>query len=401
MDTVCHVITQLELGGAQEVALHTVSHLDPTWFTPILVTGPGGLLTEEARQISRVQVAMIPALARAINPVRDAAALIALVRFFRHCRPTIVHTHSSKAGILGRWAAWIAGVPVIVHTVHGYGVTPAQSRWLQWALVRLERFTGWITTHWIAVSESDVRKGREWKLFGENISLIRPGIDPQPFRQDVGRGARERIRREWGMQPNEWLVGSVACLKPQKAPEDFVTVARAVCAAMPTTRFVLIGDGELRSAVESRIREAGLENRIHLAGWRRDIPDVMRAMDVFLLTSHWEGLPRVILEARASGLPIVASDVGGTVDALKGYQQARVARVGDVDGLSKELINTVDQLISSLPDRPQPGEFPREFHIDEMVRSCEMLYGELIQKWQIHAHRRPDKTLRSELNSRH
>ncbi|MDH4188463.1 MAG: glycosyltransferase, partial [Nitrospira sp.] len=120
METVCHVITKLELGGAQEVALYAVSHLDPGRFRPLLVAGSGGLLTDEAKSLPGVNVHILSSLARRVHVMADVVALVDLIRLFRRLRPTIVHTHSSKAGILGRWAAWCAGVPVIIHTIHGY-----------------------------------------------------------------------------------------------------------------------------------------------------------------------------------------------------------------------------------------------------------------------------------------
>src|SRR5512146_1905751 len=131
VETVCHVITRLELGGAQEVALYAVSHLDRTRFRPVLVAGPGGMLTEEARRLPGVQTIIVPSLGRRIHAWSDLIALLNLIRLFRRLRPAIVHTHSSKAGVLGRWAAWFARVPIIIHTVHGYGITPGQPAWLR------------------------------------------------------------------------------------------------------------------------------------------------------------------------------------------------------------------------------------------------------------------------------
>lgn len=379
MDTVCHVITKLELGGAQEVALHAVSHLDRSRYHPILVTGPGGFLTDEARRLSGVEVIVIPTLVREISPVNDCVALLRLIALFRRLRPTIVHTHSSKAGLLGRWAAWCARVPVVVHTIHGYGITPAQSRWLRSLLILLERVTGWMTSHWIAVAQADVRTGRAWKLFGDNVSVVRPGIDPQPFFAPIEDGARRRLREEFGAGPEHELIGTVACLKPQKAPEDFVAVAKLVCDVRPNARFVLVGDGELRPRVELLIRECGLAGRVQLAGWRRDVPAVMQALDAFLLTSHWEGLPRVLIEARTVGLPVVATRVGGAEEVVAGMDESRLCRAGDVAALAE----SVERLLESRPEparsaRPPTKALPQEFHIGEMVKQYESLYDRLL-----------------------
>lgn len=379
MHTVCHIITKLELGGAQEVALFTVAHLDPTRFRPVLVTGPGGMLTEEARALPGVEVVIVPSLAREIRPFRDLWALVVLARLLRKVRPAIVHTHSSKAGILGRWAAWLAGVPAIIHTIHGFGITPSQPAWLRHLLVGVERLTSLVTTHWVAVAQADIEAGLGWGLFVRSgVSLIRPGIDPGPFQASISASDQERVRAELGAGPTDALVGMVACLKPQKAPLDFVRVAERVCAQRPSARFALVGDGELRAPVERRIREAGLEDRVRLVGWRRDIPAVMRALDVLLLTSHWEGLARVLLEARASGLPVVATNVGGAGEAIVEGTHGWLCEPGDVDAAADRVCRVLSGGGRSEGMGRTGGDVPGEFDIHQMVKQYEELYGKLL-----------------------
>ena len=380
METVCHVITKLELGGAQEVALYAVSHLDRSKFRPLLVTGPGGLLTDEAKTLPGVDVHVLSSLTRHVHVLADLAAFVELIRLFRRLHPTIVHTHSSKAGILGRWAAWCARVPVIIHTIHGYGITPAQPPWLCRILILLERMTGWITTHWIAVAQADVEKGITWGLFDRTqVSVVRPGIDPHPFQTDIDTTTRDALRAQFGVGPAEYLVGTVACLKPQKAPEDFVAVATQVCKAVPNARFALIGDGDLRPRIESLIEVNGLHKRLHLAGWRRDIPTVMKIFDAFLLTSHWEGLPRVLLEARAIGLPVVATRVGGVEEVIVQGRHGWLSNAGDIAGLSAHVIRVLKNREANLKDVSQSVEaLPKEFHLEEMVKQYESLYDRFL-----------------------
>lgn len=380
METVCHVITKLELGGAQEVALYAVSHLNRSKFRPILVAGSGGLLTDDAKALPGVEVHILSSLSRRIHALEDIAAFIELVSLFRRLRPAIVHTHSSKAGILGRWAAWCARVPVIIHTVHGYGITPAQPRWLRRILILIERMTGWITTHWIAVAQVDIERGVEWGMFDRTqASVVRPGIDPQPFQAVLDANLRQAIREEFGAGHSDFLVGTVACLKPQKAPEDFVAVAKQVCEAVPEARFVLIGDGDLRPRIEWLIAESGLQGRLHLAGWRRDVSIAMKAFDAFLLTSHWEGLPRVLLEARTIGLPVVATKVGGVEEVIAHGRDGWLSEPGDIAGLASQVIHAGQCRDGRLPDRSLSVEaLPKEFHLDEMVKQYESLYDRFL-----------------------
>ncbi|HEY5627139.1 MAG TPA: glycosyltransferase [Nitrospira sp.] len=379
MDTVCHVITKLELGGAQEVALYAVSHLNQTRFRPVLVAGAGGMLTEEAGRLPGVQTIIVPSLGRRIHGIHDLLAFIELVVLFRRLHPAVVHTHSSKAGVLGRWAAWLARVPIIIHTVHGFGITPAQPAWLQRMFVLLERVTGWITTHWIAVATVDVEKGRRWRLFRDNVSVIRPGIDPRPFQVPLHAAVRDQLRAEFGASAHHYLIGTVACFKLQKAPEDVIKVAKRVCDSAPQARFVLIGDGELRPRIEALIRQHRLQGRVHLAGWRRDIDKAIQAFDVLLLTSHWEGLPRVILEASAAGVPVVATKVGGVEEVLTHGRHARLYDAGDVDGLATGLRELLEECLSGAGKHVEiRKELPEEFRIEEMVKQYQTLYDRLL-----------------------
>jgi glycosyltransferase involved in cell wall biosynthesis len=291
-----------------------------------------------------------------------------------------VHTHSSKAGILGRWAAWCARVPVIIHTIHGYGITPAQPFWLRRILILLERMTGWVTTHWIAVAKADIEKGIEWGLFDRTeVSIVRPGIDPKPFQVGIDATTRHALRAKLGAGATDFLVGTVACLKPQKAPEDFVAVAKQVCDVVPEARFVLVGDGDLRPRIESLVEANGLHNRLHLAGWRRDIPTVMKVFDAFLLTSHWEGLPRVLLEARTIGLPVVATKVGGVEEAIAQGRHGWLSDAGDIAGLSTHLIRVAQDRGAQSQGRSHSVEaLPKEFHLEEMVKQYESLYDRFL-----------------------
>jgi glycosyltransferase involved in cell wall biosynthesis len=377
---ICHIITKLELGGAQTTTLFVVSHLDPSRFKPMLIAGEPGMLDPEARALKNVAFYQVPCLVRPIRPWSDLRALIALFLLLRRLKPVIAHTHSSKAGILGRWAAWFARVPVIIHTVHGYGITPSQPAWLRFLLIRLERLTGFITTCWVFVSEADMAQGLRWSLCKrDNAVVIRPGIDLRAFLTcSLSAEERNGLRAEWGVSPDHLLVGMVAPLKPQKAPQDFVAVAARVCAQLPSARFVIVGDGELRVAVEQDIRSAGLDERIRIAGWRRDIPKFMRAMDLFLLTSYWEGLPQVLLQARASRLPIVATRVGGSAEAIVEGNHGWLYNAGDIDALAERVCHILKNPEERERIRRNGGSLPEEFDNFFALTQRQQLYEKLL-----------------------
>lgn len=375
MDTVCHVITKLELGGAQHNTLFTVSHLNPAKFRPILIAGEPGLLDTEARSLPAVEFYQVPTLVRAIRPFHDVRALWALTRLFKRLQPTIVHTHSSKAGILGRMAAYFAGVPIIIHTIHGYGVTPAQRPLLRRVLLWVERLVSKITTRYFSVSEANRRQGIAWNLFSpDRCVVIRSGVDIETLRRtSVDKPSK---KRELGLDPFRPVVGMVAPLKPQKAPLDFLRMAARIHQTNPEVQFVMVGDGEMRPAVERERAKLGLTHVLHLLGWRRDVAEILRCMDVFTLTSLWEGLPRVYLEALAIGVPVVGTRVDGAEEVVKDGVNGFLLEPGDVEGLAKK----VQQLLShgkSLPQSEGAG-LGKEFDINEMVRRQEKEYQHLI-----------------------
>jgi glycosyltransferase involved in cell wall biosynthesis len=373
---VCHIITLLELGGAQQNTLHTVAHLDRSRFQAILVTGSGGILDEEARRIPGLRTIFVADLVRETDPLRDLSALLRLTTLLRRERPDIVHTHSSKAGILGRWAAFLAGVPIIIHTIHGFGITPELGRARRWLFHGLESGAATVTTRFLAVSRADLEKGVASRLFPrERALLLRSGVNLSAFRNGASPG---NLRAAFGIPPAAPLAGMVACLKPQKAPLDFVSVAERVARRVPSAHFLLVGDGVLRGRVESAVSRAGLEGRFHLLGWRRDIPSIMKNLSVLVLTSLWEGLPRVVPEAMAAGLPVVATRVDGTPEVVVDGENGFLAEPGDIEALA----DRVAQLLSDPALAGWMGAAGRligeEFDIDGMVRRQEALYQELM-----------------------
>lgn len=367
------VITMLELGGAQRLVLHIARTLDKTRFDVLLVAGPGGLLDDEARALPGVRFETCPWLVREVRPVHDARAIVDLWARLRAFAPDVVHTHSSKAGIVGRLAAALAGVPRIVHTVHGWGFNPNQSPARQRAFVLAEKLAGSVTTQWIAVSEANARAGAARGIAPRSaFTIVRPGIFSRRFAQASGNG---RFRAELGLGPDDPLVGMVACLKPQKTPVDFVRVAARVADAVPNARFVLVGDGELRPDVEAAVREAGLDGRFTLLGWRHDPESIVGDLDVLALTSRHEGLPMVVPEAMAAGKPVVATAVDGTPEAVQDGVTGYLAAHGDVAALAA----AITRLLQDRDRRARMGQAARAasagWDIDAMAERHAALYA--------------------------
>lgn len=368
---VLHIITRLELGGAQRNTLFTTGHLNRSDFSVGLAWGPGEALDGEARQLRDVDLFEVPSLVRKIEPWTDLQALWALRRVIRIFGPDIVHTHSSKAGIVGRAACRLEKVPIVIHSIHGWGFNPLQSAVKRHILLAAERRVEPWTDHFIAVSQANIDQGRTLGLLGDNVSLIRSGIDLLPFGQPQDP---EPVRRQLHIPDGAPVVTQVGNLKPQKAPLDFVRMAAIVAKSDPKVHFVIAGDGPLRDRVERLAGELGIADRLHLPGWWRDIPALLAATDIAVLTSRHEGLPRAVVEALAAGVPVVATSVDGTPEVVRDGVNGFLALPGDIGSLAAG----VCRLLGNEERRYSMGEVAaaglEAFDINMMVIQQEELY---------------------------
>lgn len=373
---VLHVITMLELGGAQRNTLDTVRRLDRQRFRVGLACADRGELLAEARTVADLELFELSHLRREVRPYEDVRAVGEIRSAIRAMGADIVHTHSSKAGILGRLAARREGVGAVVHSIHGYGFGPHQPVPVRAAFLGAERLASRWTSAFVAVSRRNLEQGVALGLFApEDARVIRSGIDLAAFRRPHGGAA---ARRELGIPLDAPMVLQVSCFKAQKAPERFVDVAAQVARAVPEAHFVMVGDGELRGAVEARARAAALGGRLHLPGWRRDVPALLDAADVCTLTSRFEGLPRVVVEALAAGVPTVAMRVDGVDEVLEDGVNGFTVEPGDVAALAGRVVRLLrdSDLRTRLAARAPTGL--DAFDRDLMVRQQEDLYRELL-----------------------
>jgi glycosyltransferase involved in cell wall biosynthesis len=373
---VVHLITRLELGGAQQNTLYCVEHHDRSRFSVGLWAGEGGRLDDRARAIPEADVRIVPWIVHPVAPLRDGAAVGRLVSMLDGV--DLLHTHSSKAGILGRAAARLAGIPGVVHTVHGWSFNDAQPRLVHRGYVEAERAAARVTDRIVCVSQADRERGLASGIgHASQYRILRSGIDPSLYA--VTDQARARVRRAIGAKPDEIVVGSIANFKPQKAPLDFVEAARLARARDPRLRFVIAGDGELRPAVERAIAASGLSDCVQLLGWRDDVPEVLAALDIFLLTSLFEGLPRTVLQAIAACVPVVATDTGGVAEVVVDGESGRLVPPGAPASAAEAVVALAADagLRSGLAAKARL-RLTEEFDIRLMVRRLEDLYDEVL-----------------------
>lgn len=383
---VLHVITRLIVGGAQENTLLTVigQHRDPRYDVTLLAGfdgGPEGDLHDEARAAG-VRLVLLPSLVRPIRPWADLAALVALVRFMRAERFDIVHTHSSKAGILGRLAARIAGVPVVVHTLHSLVFHEYENPWKNRLYILLKRLVAPITDVLISVS-SKTAEGAIAAGIGRRSQHVTvfSGMEIAPFADIASQVGVEEAKRRAGIPADAPVVGKVARLFPLKGHHQFVDVARRVAAAQPLAHFLLVGDGVLRGELEALARELGIADRTVFAGLvaPSDVPALMQAMDVVVHSSLREGIARVLPQAGAVGKPVVTFDLDGASEVIR-------------DGISGYLVPPLDtalmaeRVVELLRDPAKCRRFGAEgrsfalehFRVDRMVERIDEIYTMLL-----------------------
>jgi len=374
-----YVITKLELGGAQKQLLSLISRLDKERYTPFLMTAADGFLLKDFLSIKGLRLIKVRFLERPINPVKDFLAFYQIYTFLKKNKIDIVHTHSLKAGILGRWAARFAQVKIIVHTVHGWSFNQYQNHFLRRFIVWLERLTALITDRLITVSWHDLSKGLANRIGNrDKYKLIRYGIDYEQFRKE-DRSLREQL----GIGIDDLVVGMVSCFKPQKSPQDFVRLALLVNKNQNSNgvKFILAGDGVLRNKIERSISQFNLGQQVILTGWQEDINRILQAIDIFVLTSLWEGLPISVLEAMAAALPVVATNTGGIMEIVHDGRTGFLIQPGDINQMSEKL----NSLLKNDSLRKQFGQNARnslnaDFFLENMVKNTENFYQDLINK---------------------
>jgi glycosyltransferase involved in cell wall biosynthesis len=372
-----YVITKLELGGAQKQLLNLIRGLDKEKFTPFLFTAKEGLILNETLSIPGLTVKTSKWLERPINPLKDFLALFEVYQFIKKNKITIVHTHSSKAGILGRLAARLAKVRFLIHTVHGWSFNDYQPLVLRRLFIFLERIVGKFTDRIIVVSYHDKEKGMNNGIGKEGkYVIIRYGIDYTEFRK-----RNQNIRRELGINLDDLLVTNISCLKPQKSPLDFVKLSSLVNQNLPNVKFLLVGDGQLRENIEGFISRFGLKHNFILTGWRQDIPEILSATDILVLTSLWEGLPIVALEAMAVGLPVVATSTGGVEEVVIDGETGFIVAQKDMYKMSERLATLLkDSDLKRRMGENAKNNLDSNFTIQEMVKNNQSLYENLITK---------------------
>ncbi|HEX8392029.1 MAG TPA: glycosyltransferase [Longimicrobium sp.] len=379
--TVVRIIARLNIGGP---ALHTMhlSHGLADSYPTVLVTGAvdegeADLFDEVVAR--GVHVVRIPELGRRISPWQDGVALAKLVRLLVRVRPRIVHTHTAKAGTLGRIAAVLAGVPVRVHTYHGHVFQGYFSPVLTRVILAIERTLARATTTLVTVSEGQARElVDEFRICpAPKMKVVPLGLELDGFAPARSAGLRDGMRAELGVGA-EPVIAVVGRLVPIKDHALLLRAAARVAAAGQEFRLAVVGGGPEEPALRALCARLGLEGRVSFLGWRRDLDRVYAGADIVALSSRNEGTPVALIEALAAGRAVVSTDVGGVRDVLRGGELGLLVPSGDEAALADALLTLLrDPALRETLGRRGAAEAPARFGVARLLGDVRRLYDGL------------------------
>jgi glycosyltransferase involved in cell wall biosynthesis len=383
---VLRIIARLNVGGP---AIHTIlltSALNDDAYESVLLCGSVDEGEKDMSYLAEekgVKPLIIGGLGRKLDLMDDIRAFRQIYRYIKDFKPDIVHTHTAKAGALGRAAAVMAGVPVRIHTFHGHIFDGYFGRLKTWVFLSIERTLALFTRYIIVVSEAQKRDiSGKYKIAGEKkVRAISLGLELSKF---AGGGCHSGIRERFGISAGAIVVSIAGRLVPIKNHKMFLDAAKRLVASAPglDVKFLVVGDGEQRPALERCSSESGLGDRVVFCGWQEDMCELYSGSDIIALTSLNEGTPVAVIEAMASGKPVVATDVGGVRDVVEDGVTGYLVASGDASGFSQKLM----ELASDKDKRESFGRAGRasvmsRYSKERLVGDIKRLYSEALMDY--------------------
>ena len=379
---VLHLITRLDVGGCTDNTIHTVLGHDKEKYAVTLAHGPSSVPSSRVGELyadSDIEVVEIREMARSIQPLADLKALISVYRILRNGDYQVLHTHCSKAGILGRLAAIPARIPLRIHTSHGhvfyghFGPVPS------WVFLMMERVLARFTDVLVELTaQGKIDHVSRGVGSDETVEVIHSGVDLSPFFsvQQDDRGVRE----EFGLSPESPIVGVVGWLTPIKGPTYIVEAWPDVVAQFPDAVLMLVGDGILREELEQLIGQKGLEHSVRITGMRTDVPRLMASMEMVVLPSMMEGMGKVLVEAMALGKPLVGTRVGGIPDLVQPGVNGILVPPRDPGALAEAIITFLSDPAMARACGEAGRAMAPLYSVEEMLDKIERLYARRLEE---------------------
>ncbi len=390
---IVHIITRLDKGGSAETTLQVVSLLSREKYEVFLAHGLSlesnmGVTEQEVleRDLSLAEkkglrVFSIPSLVRRLSLKNDLLAFISIYRLIKRIKPHIVHTHTSKAGVLGRLAACLARVPIIIHTPHGHVFHSYYGYILTKIIVFVERILSFMTDKITALTDRERDEHLEQGIASiEKYVIIHSGVRLQQIMNmniDVETG-----KKEFDIPQNSNVIGVVGRLVPIKGHKYLVSAAKRIIKEFDNTVFVFVGDGYLETRLKEQAESLGVRKNIIFTGWRGDVIEVLDLFDILVLPSLNEGMGKVLIEGMALGKPIVASSVGGIIDLVKNGDNGILVPPRDSDALAEAILKLIrnKNLAQKLGENGKAKVYP-EYDTLVMISQIEDLYESLLSNF--------------------
>ena len=371
-------VTATTTGGIGLLLLYLAKHLDKKKFDVTVAFGPGYMLDGEFFK-EGISVYTI-STSRKIAPFSIVKGFFQIYRLIKEKRFDIVHSHTSVGGLIGRIAGKLAGVPVVIWSIHGFASHEGQNRFKKYFFLLIEKLLDKFTDHYVAVSEALKKEGIQNRILTSNkITVIHNGIELRNYNKNFNVIQK---KKELGIEMSRTIIGTVTRFEPQKAIHDFLVSVSYVKKTYPDIKVVIAGDGPLRREIEKLINDLKLNDNITLLGWRNDVPEILAVLDIFCQSSLWEGCPMVLLEAMAVGKPIIATNVGGVKEIVEDDNTGILVPPADPkamgDAIVKLMNNKEKTMKMGMNGRRRAESF---FNVDLMLIKYERLYQELLKRF--------------------
>ena len=371
-----HVITHLPIGGAQDNTLYTVELLNKDKYDISLSSNLSGELVSRAKKVKHLKLYDVPNLRREVSIINDIRAFLYLYKLIKKENFTIIHTHSSKAGFLGRVAAMLNKTPIVIHTIHGFAFHDYMNSFKKNIFIYLEKLSAKWTHGLITVSNLNKKKVVDLGIAPiEKLKNIYSGIDLTLFINEKN----DQFRKELNLDSNHLLLGSVGRLSNQKDPITMIEAFCIVIKRFPSAHLTLVGDGELRDEILIKIDQLQLNGRVHLTGNKNDPWKIYHSLDLFIMSSIYEGLGRSITEALSCGVPVVCTRVEGVPEIVRDNKTGILVPPKDPGALATGIIKSLNDMDNARKMAEEGRKFVNEnFDVKKMVDDIDTLYDTLL-----------------------